>query len=154
MLAVLLSILLAVVPAVVPAPNDACFALPSVVSAAPFGADSVLFFHYEADGGMSTTLVPLTALRVMTADVGGGEGGCVNLPGGRNVLLNPYGWPLLGTSNGSSSGAGPHVLETTYTSNSGSHTVRTPCSSYNSVDDCANRHKAAVEALQRVYPRL
>ena len=54
---------------------------------------------------------------------------------------------------GSDAGAGPHSYTTTYTSRSGSHTVTTPCGSYNTLADCATRHRAAVDALQLVFPR-
>lgn len=128
MLAFLLSLCLVVVPP----PPPTVVALPSIVSVAPWGNDSVALFH--VDGGL--TVASLFGLVIMDA------------------TPNAFGWPTIGNDSSNTGGAGPHVFTTSYTSNSGSHTITTPCTGYNSVTDCANRHRAAVEALQLVYPRL
>lgn len=121
-----------ILPMAAPPPPPTVTPLPEVVSVLPWGSDSVALFH--ADGGF--TVASLAGLVIV------------------NASPNAFGWPALGTNDAATGGAGPHVYETTYNSNSGSHTVRTPCAGYNSLTDCAQRHRAAVEALQQVYPRL
>ena len=59
---------------------------------------------------------------------------------------NAWGFPALATPQL------PHVFETSYSSRVGDHTVRTPCAAYTGLTACAQAHRAAVLALQVVFP--
>lgn len=136
MLASLAALLLSFVAAFAPPPPPSVVALPTVAAAAPFGVDSLVLLH--ADGSITVA----SALAVVVLD----------------ATPNGFGMPSsLGVreDDGASAGtAGPHTFSTQYNSATGSHTVTTPCSSYPNLTDCAARHRAAVLALQTVFPKV